>query len=36
MLNLGGYQLLPQNCYCYHKLFLQLFCTIICRHDCRY
>jgi len=25
MLNLGAYKLLPQNIYCYHKLFLQLF-----------
>jgi len=25
MPKLGAYQLLPQNIYCYHKLFLQLF-----------
>jgi len=25
MLNLGAYRPLPQNIYCYHKLFLQLF-----------
>ena len=25
MLNLGAFQLLPQNIYCYHKLFWQLF-----------
>ena len=25
MLNLGAYRPLPQNHYCYHKLFLQLF-----------
>jgi len=33
MLNLGADRPLPQNCYCYHKLFLQLFCTSIHTHD---
>jgi len=25
MLNLGAYRPLPENSYCYHKVFLQLF-----------
>ena len=28
MVNLGAYQPLPQNSYCYHKLFLQLFAPV--------
>jgi len=29
MLNLGAYRPLPQNHYCYHEVFLQLFLHLL-------